>query len=86
YGITFQAPYIANYNLSFEGSVESAQYLNIVKSGAGYQWSYFTHLEPFVDLISESSPYTVEFDDPDNPTSVKLTSVNDPDVWFVVKR
>lgn len=86
YGITFQAPYIANYNLSFEGSVESAQYLNIVKSGAGYQWSYFTHLEPFVDLISESSPYTVEFDDPDNPTSVKLTSVNDPDVWFVVNR
>lgn len=87
YGITLQStPYLANCNLSFEGVAENSEYLNIVKGEGGMNWQFYRHLEPFVDLLTKASPYKLEYDNSDDPTSIKLISVNDPDVWFVVNK
>lgn len=52
----------------------------------GFNWRWYTHLYPLVNLIVDNAPYTVEKDDEDNPTVVKLTSVSNPDVWFTINQ
>lgn len=78
--------YPAIYNLSFGGVFGQSDYIKIKKEGAGFQWNYTPHFMPLVDIIVDNSPYNTEMDDADNPTIVKLTSVNHPDVWFVLRK
>jgi hypothetical protein len=88
-GISFYSypgPYRAHYNLNFAGVSNHPDYLDIVKVGAGFNWSFYTHLGVFPDMITDHAPYLVEMDNADSPTRVTLTSVADPDVWFVLTK
>lgn len=87
YGISFYSypgPYRAHYNLSFEGVIGHPDYINIVPQGDGFNWQWYTYFSVVVNLITDNSPYLTETDDADNPAVVKLTSVSNPDVWFVL--
>tara|TARA_R110001583_G_scaffold3806_3_gene23222 strand:+ start:10386 stop:11633 length:1248 start_codon:yes stop_codon:yes gene_type:complete len=89
YGISFYSypgPYRAHYNLAFGGVAGHSDYLDIVKLSAGFNWNWYTHLSVMVDLLADNSPYIVEIDDPDAPMTVKLTSANNPDVWFIIRQ
>ncbi|WP_159517743.1 DUF4302 domain-containing protein [Sunxiuqinia indica] len=86
-GISFYSypgPYRSHYNLSFSGVPNQPDYLDIAKVSEGFNWSYYTHLGVFVDVITDNAPYQVEMDDEQNPSTVKLTSVGNADVWFVL--
>lgn len=78
--------YQIHYDLSFGGVLGYPDYLNISKMGGGYNWSYYTHLMPLVDIIADNAPYIPEMDNADNPTEVKMTSAVNPDVWFVLRK
>jgi hypothetical protein len=89
YGISFfsyPGPYRAHYNLAFNGVAGHADYINIVKLSAGFNWTYYTHLIVFVNVITENSPFIAEIDDLETPAAVKLTSVNNPEVWFILRK
>nr|WP_320000301.1 DUF4302 domain-containing protein [uncultured Draconibacterium sp.] len=89
FGISFYSypgPYRSHYDLSFNSVLDNPNYLDIVKVGGGFNWTWYTHFLPFVDLIANNSPYNVEMDDEDTPTVIKLTSVTDSDVWFVIQK
>ncbi|GAF03705.1 DUF4302 domain-containing protein [Saccharicrinis fermentans] len=87
FGIMFTStPYITIYSLDFNGVPGQSNQLDIQKVGASFNWSWYTHLSPMLDLITDNSPYEVEQDDEDNPTEVKLTSASNPDVWFILKK
>lgn len=47
-------------------------------------WTFYTHLQPFVSYIMNASPYKVEVNDTGNPTVVKLISTKDPNIWFIL--
>lgn len=78
--------YRAHYNLSFGGVVGHDDYLNIIKLSGGFNWKWYGHLEPMVNIISNNAPYKTEVDDAKDPKVVKLTSVANPDVWFVLRK
>ncbi len=87
YGISFYSyplPYRAHYNMAFEGVVGEPDYMNFVKVSGGFNWKWYTQLEVFVDVIAYNSPYNVEIDDKENPSVLTFTSVDNPDVWFVL--
>ena len=75
--------YPAFYKLAFRGGKKPDE-VNISLVGEGQNWNFFTHLNPLRDLIVKSSPYKVELNDTANPTTVKLTSIQNPEVWFVL--
>ena len=77
--------YRAHYNLSFGGVLGHDDYLNVIKIDEGFNWTWYGHFEPFVNLITDNAPYAVEMDDADNPTEIKMTSVANPDVWFILR-
>lgn len=78
--------YPAIYNLKFGGVLDQPDYIKIEKEGAGFQWNYTPHFMPLVDIITNNSPYIIEMDNADDPSIIKLTSVNNPDVWFVLRK
>ncbi|WP_321281023.1 DUF4302 domain-containing protein [Marinifilum fragile] len=78
--------YRSHYNLSFGGVVGHDDYLNVIKLNGGFNWKWYGHLESMVNFISDNAPYKTEVDNADDPTVVKLTSVNNPDVWFVLRK
>lgn len=89
YGISFYSypgPYRSHYNLSFNGVSGHSNYLDIVKVSGGFNWNWYTHLGVFVDMIADNSPYNVELDDENDPTLVKLTSVDNSEVWFILNK
>ena len=80
------AGFLAQYNLTFGGVPEDTSLLNITKDAGAFNWSFYVHLEPLIDLIADNAPYKAESTPLDDPTEVKLTSVSNPDVWFTLKR
>lgn len=74
-----------HYSLSFIGVKEHDDYLEIRKVGEGLNWRFVPHVNPFLNLIVDNAPYKVEYNDPENPTGYLLTSVENPDVWFVIE-
>ncbi|MDQ2178445.1 DUF4302 domain-containing protein [Marinifilum sp. D714] len=78
--------WLAQYNVIFGGVKGKAGYLDITKVGDGFNWSFYTHLMPLIDVVADNAPYKVELDDEDNPTRAKLTSEKDPDVWFILNK
>jgi hypothetical protein len=79
------APYWVQYNLSFGGVKGQPDYVSINKVQGGVNWSFVSFFDPLVDFIVDNAPYTVEMDDADNPTEVKMTSASNADVWFVLR-
>ncbi len=90
YGISFYSAvsadqqYRAHYNLDFKGVSGHEDYINIVKVGDGTNWRWYTHLEPIVDVLADNSPYQIGVNDAENPTVVQFTSVNNPEVTFII--
>jgi hypothetical protein len=59
--------------------------LAITYSGAGLNGSFYSsYFAPFLNAITNKSPYSITTDDPIDPTEAILTSVNDPAFYFVV--
>ncbi|QTD36583.1 DUF4302 domain-containing protein [Polaribacter batillariae] len=46
----------------------------------------FPYMDFYGEVFMENKPYETEMDDPDDPKEIKLTSVNNPEVWFIIKR
>lgn len=86
-GIQFYSSgYYAEYNVTFPLLFETPELLSISRSGAGFNWQWYGHLDPMIALIVDNQPYEVEGEPVDDPISVKLTSTVNPDVWFFIKR
>jgi hypothetical protein len=77
--------YYIQYNLSFTGVKGHEDYLNIEKIGGGLNWEFVPHVNPLLNLIVENAPYQVALDDAENPTGYRLTSVENPSVWFIIQ-
>lgn len=85
YTMLLGGQYYIHYNLSFDGIVGHQDYLGLTKLGEGVNWSFVPHVDPLVNLIVDNAPYKVEYNDPNNPTGYLLTSVANPEIWFVIK-
>lgn len=92
-GIRFFSPlksnpnrgYVAIYELSFNGGKRVDEFgMSLLKATTG--WQFFSHLAPLRDIFVNNAPYKVALNDPANPTSVKLTSTINPDIWFVLDK
>lgn len=85
-GLTLSiSPYYAQYDLSFEGVKGHSDYIVINKVKGGLNWRFVEFFNPLVDFITGNAPYKTEIDDVNDPKVVKLTSVANPDVWFVLR-
>ncbi len=79
--------YPAQYIVSFKGVFDEPTLLDISKVSGGFNWKYYTHLEePLVNFIVNNAPYTTAPDPAIDPTVVKLISVADSNVWFIMRR
>ncbi|MCW3786794.1 DUF4302 domain-containing protein [Plebeiibacterium sediminum] len=88
YGISFYSypgPYRAHYNMNFVGVPGHSDYLDFIKIDGGFNWTWYTHLEVFINEIADNAPYITEIDNDEDPSEVKFTSVSNPDVWFIIK-
>jgi hypothetical protein len=78
-------PYYIQYYLSFTGVKGHEDYLNIGKIGGGQNWQAVPHVNPLLNLMVDNAPYQVALDDAENPTGYKLTSVENPSIWFIIQ-
>ncbi|WP_294966645.1 DUF4302 domain-containing protein [Sulfurimonas sp.] len=78
--------YATDYHLNFGGVLGHPDYLNLTKKEGGFNWKWYTHLMPLLNIVTDNTPYSVEMDNADNPTQVKMTSVANPDVWFILRK
>lgn len=86
-GIMFNSQgFLAQHTLNFSGSFNHKDQVKINKNNGAFNWSFYTHLLPFVDAITDNTPFKVELTPTVNPTEVKLTSVDNPDIWFIIKK
>ncbi|QTE24105.1 DUF4302 domain-containing protein [Polaribacter cellanae] len=83
---TTGAGYWAEYTPSFSAAYPDLEMLNITRSVGAYNWRFYKHLDPLIALIVDNAPYELEKTPSDNPTSIKLTSKSNPDVWFTIRR
>ncbi|WP_422089915.1 DUF4302 domain-containing protein [Tenacibaculum ovolyticum] len=81
--ISDPGPYVAQHLLGFGGVPGESEQLSIIKGEGAYNWQYYTHLQPLVDFIADSSPYILSTTDP-AATQIQLTSATDPTVWFYI--
>ncbi len=74
---------------------EGDLYVDVPIIGGGFGWKTknvktdYTHLKPFVDLVSDNSSYKIEVlekDWEDKATKMKLSSITNPDVWFILNK
>ena len=77
--------YTAQYNVSFQGVFGEPNQLNIAKVSEGFNWRFYRHLNPLLDLYVDNAPYTTELTPATNPTQVKLTSTKNSDIWFILE-
>ena len=75
--------YPAQYILSFSAVLGEPTHMNISKVTAGQNWSFFRHLFPLVDYIADNAPYIAVSN---GDSEVKMTSTNNPDAWFIIKK
>jgi hypothetical protein len=78
--------YYAQYNVTFGGVKGEPDYLSMKKVDGGYNWNFYSQLMPMVDIIVDNAPYVVVVDNEENPTIATLTSVSNPDIWFVLRQ
>lgn len=78
--------YRAHYDLAFGGVINKPSQLTITSIAPSTNWRWYTHLLPVVNVLTENSPYNIELDNAENPTEVKCTSVNNPEVYFILRK
>jgi hypothetical protein len=83
--VATNAGFFAQYFLTFNGVPNEPSFIDITRSEAGFNWSFYTHLDPVVALMVDNSPFTTELNTPENPTEIKLTSTINSDVWFTIR-
>lgn len=83
--VATNAGFFAQYFLNFSGVQNQATFLNVSRNEAGFNWSFYTHLDPVIALIVDNAPFDTELNDPENPTEIKLTSASNSDVWFIIR-
>lgn len=86
-GIMFRSDsFLAQHLLNFSGVPGENDKISISKGAGAFNWRFYTHLLPVVDIITDNSPFKIEPTPVLDPTEVKLTSISNPDVWFIIKR
>lgn len=71
------------YFMRIEGVKNKPTQVKVTAYSPGFvNWRNYTHLKPMVDLFVNNSPYNVKI----SKGSYKLTSVANPNMWFVIKR
>lgn len=78
--------YFVHYNLIFGGVKGHDDYVSIKKVNGGTNWQFVPYFNVLVNVVADNAPYKAEMNDADNPTVVKLTSVADPTVWFILRK
>ncbi len=61
---------------------EAAKKISLQSTAPGINYDFYAYLDPVIEYIDAHSPYTVEFDDDQAPTTAKLVSTVDNKVWF----
>lgn len=91
-GITFRSyepstgdTYQAVKGINFHGTANDGE-VGMALGRNGLNWNFYEHLSPMVELIVNNAPYAVEIDDPNNPTRVKFTSIQNSEMWFFITR
>ena len=80
------AGFFAQYFLNFNGVQNEPSYIEITRRGAGFNWSFYTHLDPVVALMVNNSPFTTQLNTAENPTEIRLTSTVNSNIWFIIRR
>lgn len=83
--VNTNAGFFAQYFLSFSGIQGSPSLLDVSRIEAGFNWSFYTHLDPIVALIVDNAPFDTELNNTNDPTEIKLTSTVNSDVWFIIR-
>lgn len=87
-GLSFRsADKVIYYFMRINGVKDEPTQVKVTKYSPGFiHWRRYTHLMPMVDLLVKNSPYHVEPNRKNLPTAYKLTSVQNPDFWFNIKK
>jgi len=48
-------------------------------------YNYAAFVAPLLAFVTDNSPYSVEFDSQETPTTIRLTSSTNPTKWFILK-
>lgn len=80
------AGFFAQYFLNFNGVQNEPSYIEITRRSAGFNWSFYMHLDPVVALIVNNSPFTTQLNTAENPTEIRLTSTVNSNIWFIIRR
>lgn len=79
---TYRSTYEVNIGLLL--GKEMLNHVDISGKGEGFNWKWYKHLNPLVSEIIGKSPYILEIDNQEQPTSVKYVSVNDNNFYFTL--
>ena len=77
--------FLVQYFLRFSGIQDKPKLLDISRIDGGFNWSFYTYLDPVITLIVNNAPFETALNTPNNPTEIKLTSTINSEVWFVIK-
>ena len=61
---------------------EASKKISLQSTALGINYDFYVFLDPIIEYVDAYSPYTVEFDDDQTPTTAKLVSTVDNKVWF----
>ena len=61
---------------------EASKKISLQSTAPGINYDFYVFLDPIIEYVDAHSPYTVEFDDDQTPTTTKLVSTVDNKVWF----
>ena len=74
------------HGISMTVSDEQQSLIDIKATESGNLfYNYAAFVAPMLAFVTDNSPYRLEFDNPNTPTTIRLTSADDPTKWFVLK-
>ena len=82
----FMDDYDISYGIDMRPIDGTDNQVSIILQGPGYDFELYNFMQPLATFIGEHSPYKVEFDDIDNPTSAIMSSISDSNTWFKIAR
>lgn len=65
---------------------EATKKIAVKSTAPGLNYDFYTFLDSIIEYVDKHSPYVVEFDDDQTPTTAKLVSTVDSKVWFSVTK
>lgn len=82
----FMDDYDISYGIDMRPIDGTDNQVSIILLGPGYDFELYNFMQPLATFIGEHSPYKVEFNDIDNPTSAIMSSISDSNTWFKIAR